>query len=122
MHPTRNNSVDGIAWTELPGLGRTLSSITPLPRTGNNGNNFTAGAGPSLYVFRNYRLWRLTVSREYDFYSFVGGNITITILVSPSMNANGDDRPLGFAIQLDSLQTQSSYFMPPAPPGDLPDA
>jgi hypothetical protein len=47
---TRNTSVDGITWTELPGIGRTVSGITPWPRTGNDGSNFTAGAGPSMSV------------------------------------------------------------------------
>lgn len=49
-HATRNNSVEGMFWKVLPGLGRTLSGVTPWPRLGNNDNNFTAGAGPSLYA------------------------------------------------------------------------
>lgn len=48
-HATSNASVAGITWTELPGYGRTLSGITPLPRMGDNGTNFTAGTGPSVY-------------------------------------------------------------------------
>jgi len=104
-HATRNTSVSGVTWTELPGLGRTLSAVTPWPRLGADGANFTAGTGPSL---------------EYDFFTFKGGNATVTTFVSPSLNANGLDRPLGFAVQLDSLATQSSYFIPFAKPGDLP--
>lgn len=49
-HTSRNTSIDGITWTELPGYGKTVSGITPWPRTGNNGGNFTAGSGPSVYV------------------------------------------------------------------------
>lgn len=48
--------------------------------------------------------------------------MTVTIFVSPSLNANGMDRPIGFAAQIDSLTTQSSYFIPPSVPGTLPDA
>lgn len=47
-HATRNISVSGVTWTELPGYGKTFSGVTPWPRTGNNGNNFTVGNGPSL--------------------------------------------------------------------------
>ncbi|KAK7447069.1 hypothetical protein VKT23_014281 [Stygiomarasmius scandens] len=108
-HTSRNNSVDGITWTEIPGLGRTHSGITPWPRSGANGRNFTAGEGPSV---------------EYDFFNFNtiqdSGNVTVITHVSPSLNANGQDRPLGFAVQIDDLSTQSSYFMPFAEPGQLP--
>ncbi|KAJ7730249.1 hypothetical protein DFH07DRAFT_174950 [Mycena maculata] len=106
-HATRNNSVAGMVWRILPGLGRTLSGVTPWPRLGNKENNFTAGTGPSL---------------EYDFYNFNGGNITVTNLVSPSGNGLGADRPLGFAVQVDDGEVQSNYFFPPAAPGEEPDA
>ncbi|KAF7349457.1 GH115-C domain-containing protein [Mycena sanguinolenta] len=106
-HATRNNSVAGMVWRTLPGLGRTLSGITPWPRLGNNENNFTAGTGPSV---------------EYDFYTFTDSNATITTYVSPSNNGLGADRPLGFAVQVDSDEPQSNYFFPPAPPGQQPAA
>ncbi|KAJ7135657.1 glycoside hydrolase family 115 protein [Mycena epipterygia] len=104
-HATRNNSVAGMTWRTLPGLGRTLSGVTPYPRLGNNENNFTAGAGPSL---------------EYDFYTFTAANATVTTFVSPSNNGNGADRPLGFAVQVDEAVPQSNYFFPPAAPGQQP--
>ena len=47
-HASRNTSVSGVTWTELPGLGRTLSGVTPWPRMGHGGANFSAGTGPSL--------------------------------------------------------------------------
>lgn len=47
-HAARNTSVAGVTWTELPGYGKTLSGVTPWPRLGANGTNFTAGTGPSL--------------------------------------------------------------------------
>ncbi|KAJ6625989.1 hypothetical protein B0H10DRAFT_2430075 [Mycena sp. CBHHK59/15] len=104
-HATRNNSVAGMVWRVIPGLGRTFSGVTPWPRLGNNDQNFTAGAGPSL---------------EYDFYNFNGGNITVTTFVSPSNNGNGLDRPLAFAVQVDSAPIQTSHFFPPAVPGQEP--
>lgn len=44
-HASRKSTVDGITWTELPRLGRTLSAVTPLPLSD---KNFTVGAGPTL--------------------------------------------------------------------------
>ena len=46
-HASRNTSVSGITWTEIPGLGRTLSGVTPWPRGGDE-LSFTAGSGPSM--------------------------------------------------------------------------
>ncbi|OBZ74779.1 hypothetical protein A0H81_05486 [Grifola frondosa] len=107
-HAARNTSVDGLTWVELPGIGRTLSGITPWPRGGDD-RNFTAGSGPSI---------------EYDFYTFntqnQTGNITVTTYVSPSLNGLGDDRPLAIAIQIDSGALQANYFVPPASGGNLP--
>ncbi|KZP08810.1 glycoside hydrolase family 115 protein [Athelia psychrophila] len=107
-HATRNTSLSGVAWTELPGYGKTLSGVTPWPRTGNSGNNFTIGSGPSL---------------EYDFFNFntaYGNNVNITVLVSPSFNANGDDQPLAFAVQVDSQTPQRLQPMAVAVPGGSP--
>ncbi|KAH7905930.1 hypothetical protein BJ138DRAFT_1183402 [Hygrophoropsis aurantiaca] len=110
-HTTSNTSVAGISWIELPGYGRTLSGITPWPRMADNGTNFTAGAGPSV---------------EYNFYNFntlnQSGTVSITTYVAPSLNANGDDRPIAFAVQVDNEEPQTEYFIPPAAPGELPDA
>ncbi|KAI0693088.1 hypothetical protein C8T65DRAFT_668723 [Cerioporus squamosus] len=109
-HASRNTSVSGLTWTEIPGLGKTLSGVTPWPRGGNE-LNFTAGNGPSI---------------EYDFFLFntkaQGGNVTITTSVSPSLNSLGDDRPLGIALQIDDGEPQTSHFVPAATPGNLPDA
>ncbi|OBZ74822.1 hypothetical protein A0H81_05528 [Grifola frondosa] len=107
-HAARNTSVDGLTWVELPGIGRTLSGVTPWPRGGDD-RNFTAGSGPSI---------------EYDFYTFntqnQTGNITVTTYVSPSLNSLGDDRPLAIAMQIDSGALQTNYFVPPASGGNLP--
>ena len=44
----------------------------------------------------------------------------MTVLVSPSLNANGADRPLGFAVSVDSQTPQALYFIPKASSGSLP--
>ncbi|KAJ2914996.1 hypothetical protein MD484_g5422, partial [Candolleomyces efflorescens] len=87
-HTSRNNAVDGTSWIELPGLGRTLSGLTPLPR---NDQRFAIGAGPNV---------------EYDFFNFntIGGsgNLTVTIYLSPSLNAATDQHPLALGLSIDS--------------------
>ncbi|THH00581.1 hypothetical protein EW145_g7057 [Phellinidium pouzarii] len=108
-HASRNTSVAGITWTELPDYGKTHSGITPWPRTGNDFNNFTAGSGPSI---------------EYDFLNFNtindGGNVSATLLVSPSLNSMGPDRPIKIAVQIDDQTPQTVAFIPPSAPGTLP--
>ena len=56
-HASSNTSVDGITWTVLPGYGKTLSGVTPWPRSGNDFGNFTPGTGPSMYVFQPLQLF-----------------------------------------------------------------
>ena len=46
-HAARNTSVQGLTWTNIPGLGKTSSGVTPWPRGGDE-LNFAAGAGPSM--------------------------------------------------------------------------
>ncbi|KAG6840546.1 hypothetical protein C0991_005863 [Blastosporella zonata] len=109
VHATRNTPVNGIAWTEIPGYGRTLSGVTTFPRDIAHDVNFTAGTGPSL---------------AYDFYNFDtvedSGNITVTVYVSPSWNMGEADRPLAFAVQLDSTAPQTQDFFPIPSPGETP--
>ncbi|KAF5375395.1 hypothetical protein D9615_007918 [Tricholomella constricta] len=108
-HATRNTPVNGVAWKELPGYGRTLSGVSTFPRLGNDEASFPAGAGPSL---------------EYDFYAFNtianSGNITVTTYAAPSWNAGEKDRPLAFAVQLDGGAAQTQQFIPRPAPGGLP--
>ncbi|KAH8077106.1 hypothetical protein BXZ70DRAFT_708274 [Cristinia sonorae] len=107
-HASRNTSIAGLTWVELPGIGRTVSGVTPWPRGGED-RNFTAGSGPSI---------------EYDFFTFNTiqgkGNISVRALLNPSLNAFGRDRPLAVALQVDSQPPQTSHFIPPAPSGSLP--
>ncbi|KAF8601248.1 hypothetical protein BDV93DRAFT_538575 [Ceratobasidium sp. AG-I] len=108
VHPTRNSSAGGVAWHALPGLGRTNGGVTPYPVLGNGGKAFRAGSGPSL---------------EYDFYTFTsaaGGNISLTSYISPALNGNGNDRPVGFAVQIDSDAPRSIYYSPVTPARNTP--
>ncbi|KAF5353373.1 hypothetical protein D9756_008047 [Leucocoprinus leucothites] len=107
-HATRNTSVNGVTWKNLPRYGKTLSAVTPWPRTD---EDFGVGSGPTL---------------EYDFFNFntIGGsgNITVTALMTPSNNANGPDRPLTIAVGLDSQTPVVHQPMPDALPGKQPAA
>lgn len=139
-HATSNTTVGEVAWTEIPNYGRTLSGVTPWPRLGNNETNYTAGTGPSLYVsslpfltlvtFRSFLLpirsfiLLIFVYRKYTFYTFnsidQSGNISVVLNLSPSLNANGDDRPLAIATQIDSQTPRTYYPIPAAAPGGEP--
>ena len=63
-------------------------------------------------------------SSEYDFFTFnsISNSVSVTTLVSPSLNAYSIDRPLAIAIQVDSQPPQTKQFIPPAVPGQLPGA
>lgn len=103
-HASSNTTVEGVTWSILPGYGKTVGGIKPLPVTGANGTNFAVGSGPSVV---------------YDFYTFRNVS-TMTTYIAPSMNANGNDRQLKFAVQIDSESPQTVAFMPIAAPGGLP--
>ena len=61
---------------------------------------------------------------EYDFFNFntIGGsgNVSANVLVSPTLNSMGPDRPIKIAVQMDGQSPQTVAFIPPAPPGKLP--
>ncbi|KAG2005716.1 hypothetical protein CC2G_002098 [Coprinopsis cinerea AmutBmut pab1-1] len=106
-HASRNSSVGDYAWQELPGYGRTLSAVTPLPRTD---DSYEAGTGPTL---------------EYDFYNFnaVGDehNVTVTVLLAPAFNFATESNPLAFGLTIDDQPVQRIQPIPPlSKPGDFP--
>ncbi|KDR78329.1 hypothetical protein GALMADRAFT_138431 [Galerina marginata CBS 339.88] len=104
-HATRNTTVQGISWAELPGLGKTLSAVTPLPL---GDTTFAAGAGPTL---------------EYDFHNFnslSGGKVTVWVLLTPALNANTDQQPLAYSVQIDSQAPVKVVPIGPEVPGGLP--
>lgn len=61
---------------------------------------------------------------EYDFYNFNtiddAGNISTTVLVSPTLNYISPDRPINIAVQMDDQDPQTVAFIPSAAPGQLP--
>ena len=63
---------------------------------------------------------------EYDFVNFNtingGGNVSTTVLVSPTLNFLGLTEPVSIAVQMDDQSPQMVAFIPPAPPGTLPAA
>lgn len=68
---------------------------------------------------------RYSINSEYDFVNFhtlANNSVDVTVLVSPSFNGYGDDRPLAFATQVDNDTPQTHKFFPPAIPGGLPAA
>ncbi|CAA7262063.1 unnamed protein product [Cyclocybe aegerita] len=105
-HVSRKTIVQDISWTELPGLGRTVSAVTPLPVTD---TAFEAGAGPLL---------------EYDFYNFNTlqgrGNVTVIVYMTPTFNFNERTRPLTFSVQIDSFPAVKVQPIAMQAPGDLP--
>ncbi|PPQ73060.1 hypothetical protein CVT26_014652 [Gymnopilus dilepis] len=105
-HATRKSTVQGISWTEIPGLGRTLSAVTPLPL---QDTTFSAGAGPTL---------------EYDFFTFDSksgsGNVTVNVLLTTALNSNTDQNPLSYAVSIDSQPAVTVVPIGPEPPGGVP--
>ncbi|KAF9481597.1 hypothetical protein BDN70DRAFT_517933 [Pholiota conissans] len=104
-HATRNTTVQGTSWGELPGFGKTLSAITPLPLTD---ATFAAGAGPTV---------------EYDFFNFntKSGKVTVNVLVAPTLNGNTDQNPFQYALQIDSQPWVTvTPVGPEVPAGGLP--
>ncbi|KAL1746590.1 GH115 alpha-glucuronidase [Schizophyllum fasciatum] len=95
-HAARNTAVGNVTWTEIPQYGRTLSGVTPWPRTD---ANFTAGSGPSL---------------EYNFCTF-GANATdanVTVYLSPAWNSQGLSNPLTYGLQVDDADIQTVAYIP----------
>lgn len=65
------------------------------------------------------------LSSEYDFINFNtindGGTVSTTVLVSPTLNYMGLAEPVSIAVQIDDQPPQTVAFIPPAPPGTLPE-
>lgn len=83
-HFTRAVHSNGINWTVIPELGRTLSSITPFPVTAPGQQ--PGGNSPHL---------------EYDFYTFSKGNFTVQAFCSPTLNFHNTAEGLQYAISID---------------------
>jgi hypothetical protein len=81
-HFAHSQAVGGVEWKVVPGLGRTLSTVTPLPQSP---ASFAVRAGPSL---------------DYEVQLFSTGDVTIEVVASPSLDVAGG-RGLRYAIAID---------------------
>ncbi|KAH8813045.1 hypothetical protein F5884DRAFT_751339 [Xylogone sp. PMI_703] len=102
-HTTHQTTVNGLGYTVLAGHGRTRSGVMlsdPLADTQ------PAGKGPVL---------------EYSIYTFTNtSKANVTLYISPSLNQNGNLRPLRYAIAVDDEAPQTIQFVPNASNGNLP--
>jgi hypothetical protein len=85
-HHARAQAADGVAWTTIPNLGRTLSAVTPLPE---RGESFAPGAGPSL---------------DYAVTLWSPGPVDVTLIASPSLGVVGNR--LRYAVAIDDAPPQ----------------
>lgn len=85
-HFTRNYPANNIQWEEIPGLGRTLSAMTPFPVT----------AKAQIPGTDNPHL-------EYDMYLYHYGNLKVNLYLSPSLNYYNDEG-LQLAVSFDDQQ------------------
>lgn len=93
-HTSRNTAVNGVSYYTIPSYGRTLSGVTLTPVLA---PSQPAGTGPVL---------------EYDIFTFTNTSVAnVTLLLSPSLNQNGGDRPLKYGIAFDSETPQVIQFV-----------
>ncbi|KAI9648181.1 hypothetical protein NHQ30_002813 [Ciborinia camelliae] len=93
-HTSASTSVNGISYITLPGLGRTSCGVTLSPVLAPTQN---PSHGPVLL---------------YHLYTFTPTPITnITLYLSPSLNQNGRDRILQYAIAIDDETPQMVRFV-----------
>lgn len=83
-----------------------MDGVKPYPIEGDNGANFTAGSGPSL---------------SYSFYTFHALK-TMKSFIGVAFNSNGNDRPMKFAVQIDSESPKEVSYIPPTAVGTMPAA
>ncbi|RDL33349.1 Uncharacterized protein BP5553_08788 [Venustampulla echinocandica] len=102
-HTSRNSAINGVSYTTLPAYGRTLSGVTLIPVLA---PSQPAGTGPVL---------------EYDIFTFTNTSAAnVTLFLSPSLNQNGDARPLKYGIAFDDETPQVRQFVANATGGNLP--
>lgn len=82
-------NTNGIKWTVLPDHGRTGSAITAFPVVGKEQK--PEGNAPHL---------------EYEIYTYSKGDFAINAYFSPSLNFNGEENGLQYAISVDDEAPQ----------------
>ncbi|KAK6613651.1 putative immunoglobulin I-set domain-containing protein [Botrytis cinerea] len=94
-HTSSSTSVNGISYITLPGLGRTSCGVTLSPVLAPTQNTTN---GPVLL---------------YNLYTFTPVPLAnITLYISPSLNQNGRERTLKYAIAIDDEKPQIIQFVP----------
>jgi hypothetical protein len=87
-HFSHAKGTSSITWTRIPGLGRTLSALTPNPDTA--ASQTPGGENPRL---------------EYQMYLFTKGEVEVKTYLSPTLNYYNNDG-LRYAISFDDEQPQ----------------
>lgn len=85
-HFTRKNETGGFQWEIIPDLGKTLSGVTTFPQ------NIYPTASDKIYL-------------EYDLNFDTSGEFKLHILVSPTLNFNGN-KGLRYAVSFDGGEEQ----------------
>lgn len=94
-HTSSSTSVNGVSYITLPGLGRTTCGVTLHPVLAPTQNTTN---GPVLL---------------YNLYTFTPTPIAnITLYISSSLNQNGRERTLKYAIAIDDETPQIVQFVP----------
>lgn len=94
-HTSSSTSVNGISYITLPGLGRTTCGVTLYPVLAPTQNTTN---GPVLL---------------YNLYTFTPTPVAnITLYISPSLNQNGRERTLRYAIAIDDEAPQIKQLVP----------
>ncbi|WP_321437932.1 glycosyl hydrolase 115 family protein [uncultured Bacteroides sp.] len=91
-HYSAANNNDKVSWQIIPGLGKTLSGITTSPVTATPQEDAANG-----------------VSLEYDVYLQSSGDATLKLLLSPTLNFNGN-KGLRYAVSIDGGEEQIVNF------------
>jgi hypothetical protein len=94
-HTSADTTVNGVSYTTIPSYGRTLSGVFMIPVLA---PTQPAGTGPVL---------------EYNVFTFTSTSVAnVTLYISPSLNQNGNSRPLKYAIAFDDETPEVVQFVP----------
>ncbi|MFC1541642.1 glycosyl hydrolase 115 family protein, partial [Candidatus Latescibacterota bacterium] len=88
IHYSRAMEDAPVRWQIIPNLGRTLSSITPVPVT-----------------IENRTLGDKSPRLEYDMHLFNSGNVKVRVFVSPTLNYYNNEG-LRYAVSIDNAEPQ----------------
>ncbi|MFC1551481.1 glycosyl hydrolase 115 family protein [Candidatus Latescibacterota bacterium] len=88
VHYSRAVEESPVGWQIIPNLGRTLSSVTPVPVTADSRN--PGGESPRL---------------EYDVHLFHSGSVNVRVYVSPTLNYY-NNQGLRYAVSIDDAEPQ----------------